>query len=76
MEIGKFTREVFYRIRYTDGDMEHLTRAQVAELEDKSAAAKPVPMDLSLKKNKTCEFYDIFDDEPDDYKKELEAKTP
>jgi tetratricopeptide (TPR) repeat protein len=75
MEIGKFTREVLYRIRYTDGDIEHFTRAQVAELEDKSAAAKPVPMQRPAS-NKVCEYFDIFDDESEDYEKELDAKTP
>jgi hypothetical protein len=65
IEIGKFTREVLYRIRYTDGDIEHFTRAQLAELEDKSAAAKPVPMQRPA--CNVCEYFDIFDDELEDY---------
>eukprot|EP00421_Protoceratium_reticulatum_P051274 CAMPEP_0168440988 /NCGR_PEP_ID=MMETSP0228-20121227/43255_1 /TAXON_ID=133427 /ORGANISM="Protoceratium reticulatum, Strain CCCM 535 (=CCMP 1889)" /LENGTH=243 /DNA_ID=CAMNT_0008455293 /DNA_START=52 /DNA_END=779 /DNA_ORIENTATION=+ len=37
IECGKITRERLYRIKYTDGDLEHLTAAQVREMQIKAA---------------------------------------
>eukprot|EP00421_Protoceratium_reticulatum_P064010 CAMPEP_0168409666 /NCGR_PEP_ID=MMETSP0228-20121227/27301_1 /TAXON_ID=133427 /ORGANISM="Protoceratium reticulatum, Strain CCCM 535 (=CCMP 1889)" /LENGTH=187 /DNA_ID=CAMNT_0008423385 /DNA_START=56 /DNA_END=616 /DNA_ORIENTATION=+ len=45
IECGKVTRERLYRIKYTDGDLEHLTAAQVKEMQTsrRVASAEQVP---------------------------------
>merc|ERR1712232_1448973 len=39
IEVGKTSRERLYRIKYTDGDLEHLTEQQVREMQIHEKAA-------------------------------------